>query len=217
MGKKGQIPWEALDDDDEKPLDARMGSGPHVKGVVVDLAGLLVSKDALLQILPSIAGGRELQLRIQMRELPGPVRGGGYDLIEAVDAWFRFKVLSAAEAERGDLSSKDRYWAARAQKEEIEAEAAAGRYVPLVDMLEAWQSCFSMVANRVDAVAGRVAAELAGVADAAIIRKRLMEELRGARAEAAEQIRDWEERLTRALRDADRDDAAAAEDAGSVG
>jgi hypothetical protein len=224
-----RTPWSKLEEDAPKdvrevrppdygkPLADRMGMGGLMGGVVVDLAGLLVGRDALLQILPDIDSGRQLQTLIQMRELPGPVKGGGYDLIAAVKQWFQYKLLQKDDSAREEQSSKERYWAARALKEEIEAEAVAGRYVPLLDMLQAWQDCFAAVANRIDAVPGRVAAELAGVADASIVRKRLLEELRAARAEAAQTIAGWEERLAAAVSRQEADESAAAEDAGSVG
>jgi hypothetical protein len=135
---------------------------------------------------------------VQGKILPAPLRHGRHDLVAVVHAWIKY-TLADKEADCSTVEAKRRFWNARALREELQAEEAADRLIPLIDVMDAWQACFAAVANQVAAVPGRVAAEFSGITDAALIRARLLEEIRVAQSHAANIIQEWEKRLAAQL------------------
>lgn len=91
--------------------------------------------------------------------------------------------MSAAEAKR-------RFWAAKAVTQELEAAELAGQNVPIEDVENLEREVFAALAVRLDGLAPRLATEFAGISDAAIIRRRLLSEIRAARTAAAQALAD---------------------------
>lgn len=86
----------------------------------------------------------------------------------------------------------------RARKLGLENEARGGRLVCVEQVAEVLTDLAATLAGQLDALPGRVAAELAGLTDAGVIRSRLLDETRGIRTAMA----DATQRLAAAARSA---------------
>jgi phage terminase Nu1 subunit (DNA packaging protein) len=134
-------------------------------------------------------------------------RGGAKISMPAVFEWWGQRVvgkeLSWAKAKIADLegdkktnvSTHDleatKLTAARRAKTEMETAVMAGKLVSYDDFVASASEAMLIVGSRDDGMAGRLAAELAQISDAAVIRKTLLDELRKHRAEAAIRLTDW--------------------------
>jgi hypothetical protein len=117
-------------------------------------------------------------------------RYGCHDLLGLVED--RLKLAEDENgADAGDITiaeAKRRFWAAKALSEELAAAKTSGELVPIVTVEELERECLATLAVQMDGLAPRLAAELAGLSDAAVVRRRLLTELRRVRAEAARRL-----------------------------
>lgn len=114
-------------------------------------------------------------------------------------------------------SERERLARAQAEKFELENSRRRGELVLVSVVVEILMGMAADLTGRLEGIPGRLANELAGISDAAVIRARLLEEIRAVRAGAAEYIRKLEQ-YRPALSDASDDvGSASSEEPGSMG
>lgn len=99
--------------------------------------------------------------------------------------------LAARESEPG--SQRERLARAQAEKHELENARKRGELIYADQVAEVLSTLAADVAARMDAISGRLAGELAGLSDPAVIRGRLRDEhrsVRGAFADAVAKLAD---------------------------
>lgn len=153
--------------------------------VLTDLEVLRrVSTEVCAAALPTIPSVRMFQKHVQAGIFPPPVARGVHDFIAVLQA-FADMVQAEAAGDDSIAEAKRRFWNARAQREEQEAATEADQLLVKADVLEVERQAMIVLATQMDAVASRLASEVAGLSDAAVIRRRLLDELRACRASAA--------------------------------
>ena len=80
---------------------------------------------------------------------------------------------------------------ARRTKTELETAVMSGKLVDFDEFVVAASEAMQIISMRDEGMAGRLAAELAAMSDAAAIRVKLLHELRANRAEAALRLQSW--------------------------
>ncbi len=163
-------------------------TGPQ-KPLVTDVDTLrAVSRTVALAVLR--LSEQQFERLTKAGVLRKPPRHGVHDLVGLMEDRLRL-----AEDENGpdtgDVSAaeaKRRFWAAKALSQELEAAESAGELVPIAEVQALEREVFAALAVRLDGIAPRLATELAGVSDAAVIRRRLLSEIRAARTAAADAL-----------------------------
>lgn len=134
---------------------------------------------------------RTVQKLVAKHVLPTPERPGWYHLPRCVAAYCPYvQEIHGSAADDGEdiRSAKLRYWTARADLEELEAEAKAGTLIPYAHAELILTEAIAALRVECDANAGRLAPGLAVESNAAVIRRRLLDEYRGACARAAAKV-----------------------------
>ena len=122
--------------------------------------------------------------------LPEPVADGGFDLAGVVQAFVVYRV-AAADGPADDetiAAARRRFWSARAGREELAEARERRELVPLEDAKAVTTEAFRVYAGELDAMASRLASELAGIDDAATIRRLILAEERAARASGCKRL-----------------------------
>lgn len=136
---------------------------------------------------------------------------GKYPLAESLQAYIAYAAHGKVQSEV--IDSKSRLLSAQARNAEIEADRKAGKLLDLDDVQTVLNETMTIIASQMDGLGGRLANELAGESDPAIIRQKLLSETRRIRATAADKLA----RLG-AIADSGRDSAPAArQNTGPVG
>lgn len=118
-----------------------------------------------------------------------PLDRGVYDLREALAAWLKYYLDGAKP---GDLSEARRLLCiAQEEKTRLDIKARERELVPLAEAQAIFDRTMILIGGQLDGLAGRMAGELAGMADPAEIRTALFYETRRIRDEAARQLTDW--------------------------
>ena len=100
-------------------------------------------------------------------------------------------------------SQRDRLAKAQAEKFELENSRRRGELILVPYVADLLNSMAADIAGRFDGLAGRLANELAGITDPALIRERILTECRGIRSGIAEHVRKLAERRPIAEDDGD--------------
>lgn len=137
---------------------------------------------------------------------------------EALD-WMlrREREAGAAEDPASQSNERTRLAAAQAEKVELENARRRGELVLASDIAETEYVMSTMFVKHLDALPGRCANELAGIADPARVRSRLLDEVRDIRTAVARALDERADALASLPDDGDDLDAAAEENAGGVG
>lgn len=112
-----------------------------------------------------------------------------YDLQQCVEAYINDKTHGA--------NARGRLYNAQAEKAEVEAAEKRGLVAPVNGFVETLLSVFAIFGIGLDAIAGRLANELAGVDNPAVIRQRILDEMRGVRSNVVDRLREFVEDLQR--------------------
>jgi phage terminase Nu1 subunit (DNA packaging protein) len=192
-------------------------TGPASPGIT-DLEALrAVSRQVALGVLR--LSEDQFDRLVKSGVLRKPVRHGVHDLVGLVEDRLRL-----AEDENGgdggDVSTaeaKRRFWAAKALSQELEAVEAGGHVVPIAEVEALEREVLASLAVTLDGIAPRLATELAGLSDAAVIRRRLLSEIRAARTAAAHALANRGGTYAAPRDDGDDADGAAGDVDGGVG
>jgi len=122
-----------------------------------------------------------------------------------------------AEAKPAAESQRERLAREQADKVALENAASRGELVRSADVEALVLETIAQLGSVLDGVPGRLANELAGLADPAEIRARLMQELRGARSAFADRLAQLADAGEQLAESGDDREAAAASDAGGMG
>lgn len=200
------------------PTDRRRGKADNARERPTWPCGSIGQVVELLAALGYSITGTSIQRLVQRGILPRPERVGWYLLGQTAAAYIRYVDAEAApNGETEDLNAvKLRYWQARADNEELAAEATARMTILQADAEATQTAAFALFRARLDGIPARLAAELAGIANEAKIRKRLMAELREAYGAAASALARLGDRQP-AARDRADDEPAPEPDGGGVG
>lgn len=114
-------------------------------------------------------------------------------------------------------SQRERLAKAQAEKVEMENEQRRGRTIDAAQVEETMLGLAAYLAREHDALPGRVANELAGINEPAVIRSRLLEECRAIREGLAQHFSRTADALDDLADELDRGRAAAESDSESVG
>lgn len=110
--------------------------------------------------------------------IPKPERGK-YDVKGSIQGYVKFlqeKAFSKAVRETDLRAESIRLKKAQADKAELEAAVASGDYLPLEEVADFINEIAVIYATQLNALGGRLANELSGIANPAEIRRRLLEE-----------------------------------------
>lgn len=134
-----------------------------------------------------------------------------YDLKAVVQAWgkhleFGRKPAQVFDAKRALLEEKHR-------QAKLENDTRERKLVKIDEVEDAFVEAMTIIAMRLDSLAGRMANELAGISDPAVIRQRLRNEIIGIREAASQGLSNFVGHPTRRR----RTEASADSDPGSVG
>jgi len=169
-----------------KKSRAKRGVQQPARAVIVDL-------DALRAVPPRVAAGvlrlpsSTFRRYVCTGILPKPSRHGVHDLVDLIGAWIDY--VAADRSKDPDIAqAKLRYWRARASREELELEARAGELIPVAVAHQIIVDALSIVRTQTDAIAGRLAMEVAAMTDPAIVRRTLLDEHRRIHRQASEQL-----------------------------
>jgi phage terminase Nu1 subunit (DNA packaging protein) len=104
-------------------------------------------------------------------------------------------LLARADEKAGSRSTltqeRQRLIAAQAVKAEIEAQQLRGALVPRQDVNIAFSECMAIIAQGLDALPGRVASQVANMANPGEIRYLLLSETRRTRQQGADRLAEW--------------------------
>ncbi len=121
-----------------------------------------------------------------------PVKKARYDLAQCIQTWGQYQ---ADGQNAGDMATeKTLLIIAQRKKVELETEEKKKELVSFSQVRQTFMEAMTIVATQLDGLAGRVAGELAGVGDPAVIRNRLFEETRRIRSAAADKLKDYASR-----------------------
>ena len=160
---------------------------------------LLVDLDLLRSVSRQVAYGAlrlsedQFDRLIKAKVLRRAESKGVYDLIGLIEDRLKLAEDENGPDAAGDMSAaeaKRRFWAAKALTQELEAAELAGTLVPLAEVEALERETLATLAVSLDGLAPRLATELAGISDAAVIRRRLLAEIRDARTAAARALAD---------------------------
>jgi phage terminase Nu1 subunit (DNA packaging protein) len=123
---------------------------------------------------------------------------GRYDLAGSVRGYIRYLQERAAGRLDGSyqettdlLQERKRLIKAQADKTESEHQKLRGELIPFTLVEETLNEVAVLFASSVDALPGRLANELAGLSDPALIKTRLFEECRRLRLTTSERLSRW--------------------------
>lgn len=111
---------------------------------------------------------------------------GKYDLAKTVQAYLEYKTHGQVNTER--IKGKNRLDDAKAEKEELIVSKLKGESILIEDAKIAINEAMVIIGTQLDGVGGRMASELAGISEPAIIRKKLLNETRRIREAAADRL-----------------------------
>jgi hypothetical protein len=119
--------------------------------------------------------------------LPKSLRHGVHDLLDLLGVWIDY--IATDRTKDPDIGeAKRRFWVARADREEIERDAALGQLIPVSLAHQIIVDALTLVRVQTDAIAGRLAMEVAAMTDPAIVRRTLLDEHRRIHEQASEQL-----------------------------
>jgi len=121
----------------------------------------------------------------QQGVLPQSVKGK-YDLAKSVQAFIAYRSHGAVHEELRD--GRKRWEDAKARREELLLRKLANELLPAEEAQVVVNEAMQIIASRMDGLPGRLASQLAGMSDPALIRKLLLDELRQIRATAADRL-----------------------------
>ncbi|MCP5009406.1 MAG: hypothetical protein GY942_05450 [Aestuariibacter sp.] len=114
---------------------------------------------------------------------------GKYDLAKCIQAFIAYHVDGQTA---GDMTTeKVLLITAQRKKVELDTEEKRGELVSFDQARQTFMAAMTIVATQLDGLAGRVAGELAGISDPAIVRKKLFDETRRIRSAAADKLEDF--------------------------
>lgn len=109
-----------------------------------------------------------------------------YSLAGAIQSYIEYAAHGKIQSEV--LDSKQRLLTAQARKAEMDADRTAGRLLDVDDVQTVLNETMAIIATQMDGLGGRLAGDLAGESDPAVIRQRLLAETRRIRATAADKL-----------------------------
>src|ERR1044072_9240609 len=139
-------------------------SDPHIRAVSSNMVALVLGKSRA-KVIDYVRSGI----------LPTHVGEHKYDLVACVQAYINYIKYRKQRDEDEDMKDsvlKEKYKALR-----LENRRRAGEVVETTEVEEAFVRAMSLIALRLEAIPGRLANELAGISDPALIRQRLRHEI----------------------------------------
>lgn len=115
--------------------------------------------------------------------------GHAYDLKSVIKAWAQYHADGHSPGNTAE--EKRKLTIAQRQRIELDMRQRRGELVPLADAQAAFTQAMVLVAGQLDALPGRVAGELAGLSDPALVRASLFDETRRIRDAAAHVLEDF--------------------------
>jgi hypothetical protein len=112
-----------------------------------------------------------------------------YDLNVVVQTWVKFNMNARTAA--GVFDAKKSLLEQKYREAKMENDVRERKLVELDDVDDAFTEAMTIVAMRMDGMSGRLANELAGISDPAVIRQRLRNELISIRAAASNGLADF--------------------------
>lgn len=125
---------------------------------------------------------RQMVHKLQLRGMP-------VDSVEAAQEWRRVNLEPKRTPGAVVTSEVARLKSAQAEVAELDAAARRGKVIALEDVRRAFSEAMVIIASQLDGLGGRCAAQLAGMTDAAEIRRFLLNETRRIRAAAADRLK----------------------------
>jgi len=154
---------------------------------------VLTDLDTLRSVSPAVAASAlrlppsSFRRLVRAGILPKPSHHGRHDLLDLFGAWVDH--VGADHARDPDIAAaKRRYWQAHADCEEIARDREAGELIPAAMAHRIIVDALSLVRVQTDAIAGRLAMEVAATNDPAIVRRTLLDEHRRIHEQASEQL-----------------------------
>ncbi len=118
-----------------------------------------------------------------------PVKKARFNLSQCVQAWGKYQ---ADGQKAGDMATeKTLLIIAQRKKVELDTQEKRGELVLFDQARQTFMAAMTIVATQLDGLAGRVAGELAGISDPAVIRKKLFDETRRIRSAAADKLEEF--------------------------
>lgn len=112
--------------------------------------------------------------------------GKKYPLAQSIQAYVAYAAHGKVQSEVVD--SKSRLMSAQARNAEMDADRKAGQLLDVNDVQSVVNETMTIIAGGLDSLGGRLAGELAGDTDPAIIRQKLLNETRRIRSAAADRL-----------------------------
>lgn len=144
-------------------------------------------KNASREQLADVIGLKKRQITILFQE--GVVKknkNDKYDLCEAVPDYIAYCSYGKVNEQR--VKGKNRLDVARAEKEEMLVAKLKKLLIPLDDAQIAINEAMVIIGTQLDGIGGRMASELAGISEPAIVRQKLLNETRRIRKAAADKL-----------------------------
>ena len=157
---------------------------------------------------------RRLQQLAAQDFIPKSERGM-YPLIGAVQGYIKY--LKQSGSTSTGSSQHQRLARANATRVEMENLKRAGQYIQRDQVHETLAAIFVELTQALEGIPGRTANEYAGINDAAAIKSRQQDELRGVRTLLADALEQFAESLQHIADSSDSGATSEEEDAGSVG
>lgn len=124
--------------------------------------------------------------RVQQLAIEGiivKVGHGLYDLLASIK-----NMRELEDTNQSDREIKKRYLCAKAEAQELETAQLKRDLVLMSDVERVFREAMIIYSGECDSMAARLAAEVAGMSDAALIRQRILAEERGARESAGKRV-----------------------------
>lgn len=115
-----------------------------------------------------------------------PAAKGRYDLAKSVQAYLEY--VARGKTRAGNVDAKNRLMLAKAQMAELVAAERQGKLLNAEQVQQVINEAMVVVGTQMDGIGGRLAGELAGITDPAIIRQKLLNECRRIRSAAADKL-----------------------------
>jgi hypothetical protein len=112
-----------------------------------------------------------------------------YDLRNVVQLWVKFNMNSRMAS--GVFDAKKSLLEQKFRESKMENDVRERLLVELSEVDDAFSEAMALIAMRLDGLSGRLANELAGISDPAVIRQRLRNELISIRASASNGLADF--------------------------
>jgi phage terminase Nu1 subunit (DNA packaging protein) len=106
-----------------------------------------------------------------------------YDLVASIK-----NMRELEEDNASDRETKKRYLTAKADAQELETSRLKLELVKMADVQRVFREAMTIYSGECDSMASRLAAELAGMTDPAIIRQKILAEERAARESAGKRV-----------------------------